>query len=33
MTPQNVIYLLAAILASALFIYLLVALFKPEWFQ
>ncbi len=33
MTPQTVIYTLAAIVASALLVYLLVALLKPEWFQ
>jgi len=27
------IYLIAAIVAVALFLYLLVALLKPEWFQ
>jgi K+-transporting ATPase KdpF subunit len=27
------IYLIAAIVAAALFFYLLVALLKPEWFQ
>jgi K+-transporting ATPase KdpF subunit len=33
MTPQMVIYTLAAIVAAALLVYLLVALLKPEWFQ
>lgn len=33
MTPQNVIHLIAAIAAGLLFVYLLVALLKPEWFQ
>lgn len=33
MTPQTVIYMLAAIVAAALLIYLLIALLKPEWFQ
>ncbi len=27
------IYFIAAIVAVALFVYLLVALLKPEWFQ
>lgn len=33
MTPQTVIYTLAAIAAAALLVYLLIALLKPEWFQ
>lgn len=33
MTPQTLIYTLAAIVAAALLLYLLVALLKPEWFQ
>jgi K+-transporting ATPase KdpF subunit len=33
MTPQTVIYTLAAIVAAALLIYLIIALLKPEWFQ
>lgn len=33
MTPQTLIYTLAAIVAAALLIYLLAALLKPEWFQ
>lgn len=33
MTPQTVIYTLAAIVAAALLLYLLIALLKPEWFQ
>lgn len=33
MTPQTVIYTLAAIVAAALLIYLLIALLKPDWFQ
>lgn len=33
MTPQTVIYSLAAMVAAALFVYLLIALLKPEWFQ
>jgi K+-transporting ATPase KdpF subunit len=33
MTPHTVIYTLAAIVASALLVYLLIALLKPEWFQ
>jgi len=33
MTPQTVIYSLAAIVAGALLVYLLIALLKPEWFQ
>ncbi|MCE7973740.1 MAG: K(+)-transporting ATPase subunit F [Leptolyngbya sp. PLA1] len=33
MTPQTVIYTLAAIVGAALLVYLLVALLKPEWFQ
>ncbi len=33
MTPQNVIYTLAAIIAAALLVYFLIALLKPEWFQ
>lgn len=33
MTPQTLIYLLAAIVAAALLVYLLIALLKPEWFQ
>ncbi|HLP84944.1 MAG TPA: K(+)-transporting ATPase subunit F [Phycisphaerales bacterium] len=33
MTPQTVIYTLAAVVAAALLIYLLIALLKPEWFQ
>ncbi|MCC6230318.1 MAG: K(+)-transporting ATPase subunit F [Phycisphaerales bacterium] len=33
MTPQTIIYALAAIIAAALLVYLLVALLKPEWFQ
>lgn len=27
------IYVMAAVVAAALFIYLLAALLKPEWFQ
>lgn len=33
MTPQTVIYTIAAIVAAALLFYLLIALLKPEWFQ
>lgn len=33
MTPQTVIFTLAAIVAASLLVYLLVALLKPEWFQ
>lgn len=33
MTPQAVIYTLAAIVAATLLVYLLIALLKPEWFQ
>lgn len=33
MTPQEVIYALAAVVAAGLLLYLLVALVKPEWFQ
>lgn len=33
MTPQTVIYTLAAIVAAALLVYLLIALLTPEWFQ
>lgn len=33
MTPQTVVYTLAAIVAAALLVYLLIALLKPEWFQ
>jgi K+-transporting ATPase KdpF subunit len=33
MTPQTVIYTLAAIVAAALLIYLIIALLKPEWFH
>jgi K+-transporting ATPase KdpF subunit len=33
MTPQTVVYTLAAIVAGALLVYLLIALLKPEWFQ
>ena len=33
MTPQAIIYALAAIVAAALLVYLLIALLKPEWFQ
>ncbi|MDX2118291.1 MAG: K(+)-transporting ATPase subunit F [Planctomycetota bacterium] len=33
MTPQTVIYTLAAVVAAALLVYLLIALLKPEWFQ
>ena len=33
MTPQTVIYTLAAIVAAPLLVYLLIALLKPEWFQ
>jgi K+-transporting ATPase KdpF subunit len=32
MTPQTVIYTLAAIVAAGLLVHLLVALLKPEWF-
>lgn len=32
-TPQDWIYLLAALVAAALLLYLLAALLKPEWFQ
>lgn len=30
---MNWIYMIAAIVAIALFLYLLAALLKPEWFQ
>jgi K+-transporting ATPase KdpF subunit len=30
---MTLIYLLAAIVAAALLVYLVVALLKPEWFQ
>ena len=30
---MNPLYLLAAVLAAALCVYLLVALLKPEWFE
>lgn len=30
---MTLIYAIAAIVAAALFIYLLAALLKPEWFQ
>lgn len=33
MTPQTVIYTLAAVVAAALLVYLLIALLRPEWFQ
>ncbi len=33
MTPQTLIYTLAAIVAAFLLLYLLAALLKPEWFQ
>jgi K+-transporting ATPase KdpF subunit len=33
MTPQSIIYTLAAIVAAALLLYLLAALLQPEWFQ
>lgn len=33
MTPQAIIFTLAAIVAASLLVYLLVALLKPEWFQ
>ncbi len=33
MTPQTLIYTLAAIVAAALLVYLVIALLKPEWFQ
>lgn len=33
MTPQHVIYTIAAVVALALLLYLLAALLKPEWFQ
>lgn len=33
MTPQTVVYALAAIVAAGLLVYLVVALLKPEWFQ
>ena len=33
MTPQMIIYALAAIVAGALLVYLLIALLRPEWFQ
>lgn len=33
MTHDTVIYVLAGIVASALLVYLLIALLKPEWFQ
>lgn len=33
MTPQSIIYTLAAIVAAGLLLYLIAALLKPEWFQ
>jgi K+-transporting ATPase KdpF subunit len=30
---MNPIYLIAGVLAVGLFVYLVVALFKPEWFE
>lgn len=33
MTPQTLVYALAAVVAAALLVYLLIALLKPEWFQ
>ncbi len=33
MTPQTLIYTLAAVVATALLVYLVIALLKPEWFQ
>lgn len=30
---MTLIYMLAAIVAAALLVYLLIALLKPEWFQ
>jgi K+-transporting ATPase KdpF subunit len=33
MTPCTWIYVVAAVVAVALLLYLLVALLKPEWFQ
>jgi len=30
---MNVLYLLTGLITLALFIYLVVALLKPEWFQ
>ncbi|HEY2344368.1 MAG TPA: potassium-transporting ATPase subunit F [Xanthomonadaceae bacterium] len=30
---MNVVYVIAAIAAAALSVYLLVALLKPEWFE
>ena len=33
MTPQTLVYTLAALVATALLLYLLVALLRPEWFQ
>ena len=31
-TSMNPLYLIGGLIAFGLFIYLLVALFKPEWF-
>lgn len=33
MMPQSVIHTIAGVVAAALLVYLLIALFKPEWFQ
>lgn len=33
MTPLTWIYVLGAVVAAAVLIYLLIALLKPEWFQ
>lgn len=33
MTPQTVIYAIAAFVAASLLAYLVAALLKPEWFQ
>jgi K+-transporting ATPase KdpF subunit len=32
-SPVTLIYLVAAIVAAGLFVYLVIALLKPEWFQ
>jgi K+-transporting ATPase KdpF subunit len=32
-TPMNFLYVLAALIALALAVYLTVALLKPEWFE
>jgi K+-transporting ATPase KdpF subunit len=31
--PMNILYILAALIAFALAIYLTIALLKPEWFE